>query len=313
VIIDAHVHLIRPFDLQGKPQVYHPGPAGVEDYVFVMESSGIDRAFFISWSPEDLPADLEKKGIDVESVRETMTPDYALEVMKKFSDRFYWFPCHIGPEVPDHMAMARKHLQMGAAGLKLVLSFWGELPDDSRVIPFYDLVGEFNAQMIIDTSFRYLGKDQPADPDTLLQGHRETALRVKDYRDYLEHLRTIFKEYPTVNFQLAHAGARTLTDEHAREIGSFVREFSNVYVDLAGLPLEKPAFEVLVDAVGDDRVMFGTDWPHYAQGSEMTEGWIDQVRKPGRFSDETVAKILGENALEFVRHREPGLHNPEVM
>jgi hypothetical protein len=148
MIIDTHVHLIKPFDSQGNPQVYTPNLASAEDYVALMDISGIDRAFFISWSPEDIPSDLQAKGIAVESVRETMSRDYALEVMARFPDRFYWFPCHLGPNVADHMAVARENLELGAAGLKLVLSFWGELPDDSRIIPMYKLAREYGAQII---------------------------------------------------------------------------------------------------------------------------------------------------------------------
>lgn len=47
--------LIRPFDDDGRPQVHTPGrPSSAQDYVATMDRSGIDRAFFISWSPEDI-------------------------------------------------------------------------------------------------------------------------------------------------------------------------------------------------------------------------------------------------------------------
>ena len=52
--------------------------------------------------------------------------------------------------------------------------------------------------------------------------------------------------------------------------------------------------------------MFGTDWPHFAQGSDMTAR-IAAVRAPGRFSPETAAAILGGNALAFMKGSPPGL------
>ena len=168
MIIDTHVHLIRPFDTRGRPQVYSPGnPTSAEEYGALMDASGIDRAFFISWSPEDIPSDLLVKKIAVQSVRETMNQAYALQAMRAYPDRFYWFPCHLGPDVPDHLNGARRNLDLGAAGLKLVCSFWGELPDDDRLLPLYELAREYGAQIILDTSFWYLGKDDPADPDGL--------------------------------------------------------------------------------------------------------------------------------------------------
>jgi len=307
VIIDTHVHLIRPFDSHGNPQCYSPHkPTGAEDYLAVMEDAGIDRAFFISWSPEDLPADLEGKGIAFESVRETMARDYALEVMARFPDRFYWFPCHLGPQVPNHMALARESLELGAAGLKLAVSFWGELPDDPRPMRICELAREFDAQIILDTSFWYLGKDRPADPDSLPQGFREVAKRVQDFPDYLSHLRAVIAAYPTINFQLAHAGACDWTVERAREVGRFMREHPNVYADLGAVPLTAPGLECLVEAAGEDRIMFGTDWPHFAQGPKMREA-LDSIRRPGRFAARVAEKIVGENAVAFVKGREPGL------
>ena len=307
MVIDTHVHLIKPFDSRGNPQGYTSNPASAEDYVTLMDESGIDCAFFISWSPEDIPSDLQGKGIAVESVRDTMSRDYALEVMVKFPDRFYWFPCHLGPAVADYMPMARKNLEMGAAGLKLVPSFWGELPDDSRVIPMYELAQGYGAQIIIDTSFWYLGKDSPAAPDALPKGHKEVAKRITDFQDYVGHLREVVETYPSVNFQLAHAGARTFTPENAREVGSFIREYPNVFADLGALCLDSNSLECLVETGGEDRVMFGTDWPHFAQGPAMLK-LIHHVRQPGRFKKRVADMILGENALSFVKHRKPGLN-----
>ena len=61
-VIDTHVHLIKPFDSKGRPQMYSfrkkdggPNKTGAEDYISLMDASGIDLAFFISWSPEDIP------------------------------------------------------------------------------------------------------------------------------------------------------------------------------------------------------------------------------------------------------------------
>ena len=307
MVIDTHVHLIRPFDSKGDSQTYSPGNAtSAEDFVALMDASEIDRAFFISWSPEDIPSDLIRKKIPVESVRETMSRDYALEVMAGHGERFYWFPCHLGPALGDGAAMARRNLELGAAGVKMVVSFWGELPDAERLIPIYDVVREHGAAAIIDTSFWALGKDEPADADTLEVGHRDVARRVTDFQDYVRHLDAVIGAYPDVNFQLAHAGARIFTVEHAAETGRYIATRRNVWADLGALPLDSPALEALVETAGADRVMFGTDWPHFAQGERMRE-LLDEVRRPGRFAPGVAERILGENAIEFAGGRTPGL------
>lgn len=331
MITDAHMHLIRPFDLEGNPQLYLPGAlTDAKDYVSLMDEVGIERAFFISWSPEDISADILVRGITVESLHGVMNREYALEAMRAFPDRFYWFPCHLNPGTGDHLDIARESLELGATGLKLAPSFWGELPDDPRLIPIYELAQDYGAQMIIDTSFWSL--DEPVDPETFppehriiadnlrsLQdylkrlwavvpapGHREVAKRVKNFQDYIKHLEAVITSYPDVNFQLAHAGARIYTPENVREVGKFIRQHPNVFADLSSLPIESLVPEYLVETAGADRIMFGTDWPHFAQGNEMREK-IDQIRNPGRFPDKVSEMILGENALRFLGGRSPGL------
>jgi predicted TIM-barrel fold metal-dependent hydrolase len=307
MIIDTHVHVIKPFDSKGNRQVYSPNPCSAEDYVALMDASDIDRAFYISWSPEDIPSDLTVKSIAMESVRETMCREYALEVLARYPDRFYWFPCHLGPTLPDYFAMARENLEMGAAGLKFVYSFWGEMPGDERLIPLYDLARDYRAQVIIDTSYWYLGKeDRLIDPDDLQEGHREVAKRITDFADYARHLRAVFSAYPTINFSLAHAGARNFTVERAREVGMLMRDYPNVYADLGALDVAHPMLDALVETAGPDRIMFGTDYPHFAQGPVMRQ-LLDQVRRPGRFASSVADRILGENALAFVGGKKPGL------
>ena len=157
-VIDAHIHLIQPFDAAGQAQRYSvwkedgtPKPTSAEDFIELMDACGIDQAFYISWSPEDIPSDLSRKGIPLDSVRETMNVTYPLDAMQRCGERFYWFPCHLGPAVPDHMAQARRNLEAGAAGLKLVTSFWGEIADDPRCRRIIALAAEFEAPVIIDT------------------------------------------------------------------------------------------------------------------------------------------------------------------
>ncbi len=310
MIIDSHVHLIRPFNSLGHPQVYARGPGvSAEDYINLMEAYGIDKAFFISWSPEDILSDLLMKNIDpyARTLRETMNREYALEVMEKYSNRFYWFPCHINPAVVNYLSLTRENLEMGASGIKLAPSFWGELPDSPRVLPLYDLVEEYGAHVILDTSFWYLGKDRQEGwfigKDKQV-GHREAAKQVKDFRDYLSHLRPIIRSHREVNFQLAHAGARQFTVEHAREVGEFIREYPNVYADLGALVSTQfnTEIECLVEAAGEDRVMFGTDWPHTAQGEKMYSA-IENIRNNDKLTARARRKILGENASRFMQRR----------
>ena len=276
-----------------------PKPTSAEDFIELMDACGIDQAFYISWSPEDIPSDLSRKGIPAESVRETMNVTYPLDAMQRCGERFYWFPCHLGPAVPDHMAQARRNLEAGAAGLKLVTSFWGEIADDPRCRRIIALAAEFEAPVIIDTSFWYLGIDEPEPLEAIAPGHREVRPRVRDWEDYAGHLRRTFESFPSINISLAHAGARTFTPEHAAEAGALIAEYPHVYADLGALDPGSPALEALVEAAGPDRVMFGTDWPHFAQGDDMAA--TDRRRAGAR-------QVQRRNGGSHPRRQRPRLH-----
>ena len=61
-VIDAHIHLIKPFDSAGMPQRYSvwkedgtAKPTSAEDFIALMDACGVDQAFYISWSPGGHP------------------------------------------------------------------------------------------------------------------------------------------------------------------------------------------------------------------------------------------------------------------
>jgi predicted TIM-barrel fold metal-dependent hydrolase len=94
--------------------------------------------------------------------------------------------------------------------------------------------------------------------------------------------------------------------DHAQEVGRYLRAHHNLYADLGALEPEGAPLEALVQAGGADSIMFGTDWPHFAQGPDMGRR-LEAIRTPGRFTEDEVDLLLGQTALDFVRHRDPGL------
>jgi predicted TIM-barrel fold metal-dependent hydrolase len=58
----------------------------------------------------------------------------------------------------------------------------------------------------------------------------------------------------------------------------------------------------IVDFMGDDRVIFGSDWPHIEGLPEPTD-WVTELQK---LDADSVAKIMGGNALELNRRQPTG-------
>lgn len=100
------------------------------------------------------------------------------------------------------------------------------------------------------------------------------------------------KRYPKSNVLVAHSASGWDMIEVATQAA---KEHENVYLDLCGSPLLFGGLERMVDAVGAERILFGTDLP-----------FIDP--RPGlgrvafsRISDDEKRKILGLNARRMFR------------
>jgi predicted TIM-barrel fold metal-dependent hydrolase len=305
MIIDTHVHVFRPIDSKGQPQKYSPNPTSGEDYVAIMDAAGIDRAFLISFSPDDILADLEGKKLTIEDVKDVMTREYAIEVIRHYPDRFYWFPCHLNPVNADYLEKTKRNLDMGAAGLKILPSFFGLLPDDDKLLALYELARKYRVSIILDLSFWYLTKN------TTRTGFREVAPLVKDYADLLSHVEPVVEEFSDVNFQLAHAGTGDL-----RETGELIARYPNLFADISArfpggedypFPTGLSVLRSFVSSAGVERVMFGTDWPHFGQGARMKEIVRCLAEAATFMTPDERTLALGGNALRFVGQAQPGL------
>jgi len=100
------------------------------------------------------------------------------------------------------------------------------------------------------------------------------------------------KRYPRSNVLVAHSASSWDMIEVATEAA---QEHENVFLDLCGSPLLFGALERMVEAVGVEKVLFGTDLP-----------FIDP--RPGlgriafsRLSDDYKRKVLGLNAKRLFR------------
>ena len=131
-----------------------------------------------------------------------------------------------------------------------------------------------------------------------------------------KHLPTAQKfvaQFPDQPFVLDHIAKpyikAGLIDEWKKDIKTLAK-FENVQCKVSGIVTEadwkswtyeqiKPYLDVVFDAFGTDRTMFGSDWPvclvagEYAQVKGIIETYTDD------FSASEKAKIFGENAAKF--------------
>jgi len=101
----------------------------------------------------------------------------------------------------------------------------------------------------------------------------------------------VAKAHPTVPFLLGHSGG---TPAGRREAIAVASERPNVYLELCGSLLSRTEVPWLVNEVGAERVLFGTDAP-----------WLDPRIMLGKvalsgLSDEQMQLVLGENILRLL-------------
>ena len=110
--------------------------------------------------------------------------------------------------------------------------------------------------------------------------------------------RTLADACPKLRIIFAHAGI-----PHWPRMWNEVRDDPRLWVDVSGPFLDEKLVRTAVEALGPERVMYGTDAPygfHDAHGEYdygAIKGWVERL--PGSSAD--IDRVLGGNALSLVR------------
>ncbi|MEL6192567.1 MAG: amidohydrolase family protein [Bacteroidota bacterium] len=119
--------------------------------------------------------------------------------------------------------------------------------------------------------------------------------------------------HPSQKFVIDHLAKPYIKKKEIGEWAKFMKSIGkheNVMCKLSGMVTEadwdkwhvedfKPYLDIVLEAFGIDRVMFGSDWPvclvsaSYQQVKEIVEDYVKE------FSEEERAKVFGTNAMEF--------------
>lgn len=123
----------------------------------------------------------------------------------------------------------------------------------------------------------------------------------------------LVQEFPRQKFVLDHIGKPKIFQKPDKEWEKNIRqlgELPNVWCKISGLVTETPGFswktadysqylEVVTEAFGTDRLMFGSDWPVCLSAASYQEviGVVEDYY--GSYSKEDKEKIFGRNAADF--------------
>lgn len=107
------------------------------------------------------------------------------------------------------------------------------------------------------------------------------------------HIEKAAGEYPNALFIMGHSAPGELDDAIA-----VAKRHENVYLDLCDIHRHSGIVDKMVNAIGADRVLFGTDIPWYDPGYGIGSVLFSRI------SDEDKYKILYENAKGLARQME---------
>ncbi|MHB9025764.1 MAG: amidohydrolase family protein [Armatimonadota bacterium] len=104
-------------------------------------------------------------------------------------------------------------------------------------------------------------------------------------------LEALAPRYPRITWVVAHCGSDFAT---ADGVIACMRKHANVYAELTLTPVPAGIVEYLVAAVGEDRVLYGSDLPMRDPRQQL--GWVVYAR----LNETAKAKILGGNARRII-------------
>lgn len=188
--------------------------------------------------------------------------DIALQAKEKWGD-FYTPGFHVHPaEVDKSLAEIER---MHALGVRLL----------GEVVPYMHGWNDFLHTNYFD------------EMDGLLGAAEKRGMVFSFHTDWSWQMDDLIEQHPDLPFVAAHPGEREGVEKHIARM----RKYDNTYLDISGTGiLRLGQIEHLVNCVGADRILFGTDYP-----ISNHDLYIHCVRT-ARISDEDKEKIFHLNA-----------------
>lgn len=126
---------------------------------------------------------------------------------------------------------------------------------------------------------------------------------------HLQNLKHLIDQHPNLNVVINHGAKPNIKDNELdtwRNDLSVFRDYSKVSCKLSGLVTEadsdwkvedlSPYIDTLFDTFGENRILWGSDWPVSLLASSYTK-WFDTVDRYLTQNDLSKAKVFGGNAV----------------
>ncbi len=172
--------------------------------------------------------------------------------------------------------------------------------------------------------FRHVVQDEP-DPDFIIGAQFKKGIALLNQYGFaydilifphqLEASLKLIEEFPEHRFVIDHIAKPKIKDQIVdgwQTTIQAIAKHKNVYCKVSGMVTEAdwinwrhedfvPYLDIIFKAFGNDRIMYGSDWPVCLLGGNYSKvkGIIDQYIS--YFSEEDKQKIMGRNAIQFYK------------
>lgn len=274
-IVDAHVHIFPPNMIVRRETLLEQDPwfgvafghprarmTTAEDLIASMDKAGVDISIVVGWpwSTNELCAEHN---------------NYLAESAQRWPDRIRWLGI-FNPVADGAIEEITRCADMGASG-------YGELNADGQGFSWSD-PNHFQDAITTIASLDLPVMTHTSEP----VGHIYPGKGFAHPQDILAAIETV----PIAKWVLAHWGGGLPFYELMPEVKLAC---TNVTYDSAATSFlyDPQIFRRVIDLVGVEKVLFGSDWPVLAQGR-----LIKRIQEAG-LSDDELAAVLGGNALRI--------------
>jgi predicted TIM-barrel fold metal-dependent hydrolase len=144
----------------------------------------------------------------------------------------------VHPRDPERIEKLRRYAGMGARVVKLHPTMQRFYPDAPEAMDIYEECGRLNLPVV------WHGGRAGIEP-----AFTQRFALMRFYEPAI-------KRFPEVQFQLGHAGARDVADAIP-----LAQRYPNLWLDVHGQGVTM--LHEIIERVGGDRLLYGTDWPFY--------------------------------------------------
>lgn len=273
MVIDGHVHTFMSDEVSSKirtsfNRMYsiefkNPGTGTIDDVLENMNSFGIDYTIMANFAPTKILNKNNKWTLDTSKNNPTLIPLVSFH-----------------PDMEeDFEQLFEEYLESGAKGVKLHPMAQGFDPRDPRLKCMYQLCNEISLPVVFHCG-------------------RVANARLNEYSD-VDTIEPLIKRYRNIPFILTH-----MADGSVRDVLRLSQQYKNVYFDtsivITGYSpiletnepswIEDTVVEEVVEKVGAERLIFGSDYPWGSPGHDLKRFLSMKLR------DEQRKMILGQNS-----------------